>query len=126
MDNIFLQYIEWHFIDSPKGILKGWNNCLKFNLNYWSVMGLLKTFLSPWRRYRFGYGRGLDPGRYFEVFTFNIFSRVLGATLRSVFIILGLASEIFIFFVGLIVIWLWMILPVLLILGFFYGFRILF
>ena len=126
MDNIVFQYIGWHFIDTTKGILRGWSNCLKFNLNYWSAITLLKTFLSPWRRYKFSYGRGFDFGRYFEVFTFNLFSRILGAILRSVFIALGLASGVLIFFSGLFVISLWLVLPVLFILGFFYGFKLLF
>ena len=41
--NILIQYFVWHFFDASKGILAGWKNCLKFNLNYWSVPLLTKT-----------------------------------------------------------------------------------
>lgn len=126
MENIFLQYIEWQFMDAPKGILRAWKNLLKFNFNYWSVILLLKTFFSHWRRYRYDYGKGFDFQRYFEVFTFNIISRFLGAILRSFLIIFGLLTEIFIIFAGFAVFLFWLFSPFLIILGFFYGFKILF
>ncbi|MBI2450564.1 MAG: hypothetical protein HYV47_03460 [Candidatus Nealsonbacteria bacterium] len=126
MNNIFFQYLEWHFIDSPKGILKGWRNCLKFNLNYWSVVTLLKTFFSHWRRYRYAYGKGFDFKRYFEVFTFNMISRVIGAILRSFLIAFGILTEIFVIFSGLIIFLFWISLPFIAILGFIYGIKLLF
>ncbi|MBI2626034.1 MAG: hypothetical protein HYW69_00365 [Candidatus Nealsonbacteria bacterium] len=126
MDNIFFQYLEWQFIGTPRGILKGWRNCLKFNLNYWSVVALLKTFFSHWHRYKFSYGKGFDFKRYSEAFIFNIISRVLGAILRSFFIVFGLAVEIFIFLTGLVVILIWLFLPLILISGIVLGFKILF
>ena len=113
--------MEWHFIDKPRVILGGWKNCLKFNLDYWSAVTLLQTFFSPWRRYRSSYGKGFDFGRYFEVFTFNIFSRILGAILRSFFIVFGILTELFIIPAGLAVFLFWLFLPVLIILLLFYG-----
>ena len=125
-DNIFFQYLEWQFYDTPRGILRAWVNCLRFNLNYWSVPLLIKSFFSHWRRYRYSYGRGFDFKRYFEVFTFNMISRTLGAILRSIFIILGLLTEILVIPAGLIVFLSWLFLPILLILGIILGFKILF
>lgn len=124
--NIFILYLEWHFLDVPKDILRGWKNCLKFNLNYWSVPLLLKTFFAHWHRYSYSYGRGFDPKRYFEAFTFNMISRILGAVMRSFLIICGLLTEIFIILAGAIVFLLWLLLPLFLLGGFYYGFRILF
>ena len=124
--NIFIQYFQWQFADVPKNVLKAWKNCLKFNLNYWSVPLLLRTLFSHWRRYKYSYGKGFDFKRYFEVFTFNMISRVLGAILRSVLITIGLATEIFVFLTGLIVILGWLILPFILLVGLFFGFKILF
>ena len=124
--NIFFLYLEWHFIDRPKSIWQGWKNCLKFNLNYWSAPVLLKTFFSHWRRYRYSYGRGFDLKRYFEAFSFNMISRTIGALLRSVLIIFGLATEVVVFILGFGVLLLWLAMPFLLVLGFIYGFKILF
>lgn len=124
--NILILYLEWHFKDSLKSFLNAWKNCLRFNLNYWSLLLLFKTFFSHWRRYQYSYGRGFNFGRYFEAFTFNMISRTIGALMRSVLIILGLISEIFIIFTGLIIFLFWLFLPLLLVGGLFYGFKILF
>ncbi len=98
---------------------------MKFNLNYFSVPLLLKTFFSHWRKYKWSYGRGFDVGRYFEAFFSNLISRVLGAIIRSIMIFLGLITEIFVLLLGLIVFVGWLILPALLIFGIYHGFRIL-
>ena len=119
--SICIQYLAWHFIDMPKGILKGWKNFLVFNLNYFSVPVLLETFFSYWHGYRYSYGKHFMPTRYFEAFVFNAFSRIIGIILRIFLIFLGLLIEIPIFFIGLIVFLGWFILPFLLIAGFFLG-----
>jgi hypothetical protein len=124
--NIIFLWFEWQFFDVPGGILKGWRNYLKFNLNYFSVPILLRTFFSPWRRYSLGYGKGFNLGRYFEAFTFNVMSRIIGAVLRLFFIFLGLLTEILIILAGAVIFFGWLILPLLLATGIFYGFRILF
>jgi len=124
--NIIYLWLEWQFFDAPKSILKGWRNYLKFNLNYFSVPVLLKTFFSHWHRYRYSYGKGFNAGRYFEAFTFNLMSRIIGAVLRLFFIFLGLLIEVFIILAGAVIFFGWLILPFLLITGIFYGFKILF
>lgn len=124
--NIIIQYLAWQFFDTPKGIFCAWRNCLKFNLNYWSVPLLLRTWFSPWRRYRSSYGRGFSFTKYFEVFTFNMTSRIIGAVMRTVLIALGLLMEVVVLAAGAGVFLLWLILPFILILCFIYGFKILF
>jgi hypothetical protein len=125
-NNIISAFFQWQFFDMPKNILKGWRNFLKFNLNYFSVQTLLKTLFSHWHRYSYSYGKKFDPGRYFEAFIFNMMSRIIGAILRLFFIFIGLLIEIFIFLVGGIIFLGWLILPLLLIGSFFYGFGLLF
>ena len=124
--NIISLWLQWQFFDVPKNILKGWRNFLKFNLNYFSVPTLLKTLFSHWHRYSYSYGKRFDPWRYFEALVFNMMSRVIGAVLRIFFIVTGLLIEIFIIFGGLIIFLGWIILPLLLIGSFFYGFGLLF
>lgn len=126
MQNIFLLYLEWHFIDRPKSIALSWFDFLKFNLNYWSIPTLLKTYFSYWHRYSYSYGKGFDIKKYFEAVFFNIISRVIGAIVRTFYIIIGLIIESFIIVIGFLVLLLWLTLPVFLILGFIYGFKILF
>jgi len=124
--NIIIQWLSWQFFEMPGNILKAWKNFLKFNLNYFSIPLLLKTLFSPWRRYKVSYGRGFDVGRYFEVFLSNLIFRGLGAIMRIFLIFIGLFVEIFLILGGLIIFFGWLILPLLLILGLVFGFRVMF
>lgn len=124
--NILIQYLVWHFFDVSKEILKGWRNYLLFNLNYFSIPLLFKTFFSHWRQYKWGYGRGFDIGRYIEAFFSNLISRVLGAIMRSVLIFIGIITEIFIIFLGAVIFLGWIFLPVFILSGLYFAFKILF
>jgi len=84
---------------------------LVFNIRYFSIPLLFKTFFSYWRRFRGSYGRGFDLKVYFEAFSFNIISRLIGAVMRTALISMGLTVEVVIFLAGLIVLIGWMILP---------------
>lgn len=124
-NDILTSYLIWHFFDVPKEILKGWKNFLWFSSNYFSIPLLLKTFFSHWRRLAEPYGKGFSPSRYITVFVGNIMSRVIGAILRSFFIIAGLLLEIFVFLGGLVIFLGWFILPILLIAGLVFGFSLI-
>ena len=120
-ENIFFQRIFWHFFEVPKEILRIWKNFLLFNLNYFSIPLLLKTFFSPWRKYREYYNKGFDVGKFLETIFANIIYCTLGAMMRSFLIVIGLFSEVFIFLAGLIIFFGWIILPVVLIKGLIIG-----
>jgi len=124
-NNLLGQYLIWHFCDVPRNILHAWRNFLLFNLDYFSIPLLIKTLFSPWRRYAQSYGKGLNIGRYFEAFVFNMMSRLIGAILRFFLILVGLLVEIFIFFIGAGILLIWLLLPLLLIGGLIFGFRLL-
>jgi len=123
--NILFQWLSWHFFEVPRDILIAWKNYLKFYLNYFSIPLLLKSFFSPWKRYKVSYGRGFDIGKYFEAFSSNLIFRILGAIMRSFVIIIGLLVEVFIIFTGLLIFFSWLILPAILIIGVIFGFKIL-
>ena len=124
LKNLGGQALVWQFWDVPKEILKGWRNFLAFNLNYFSLPILLKTFFSHWHRYRYSYGKTFEIWENIEVFVFNIMSRIIGAILRTFLIILGLITEVLIFFIGFIVFFSWLILPVLLLAGLLFGLKL--
>lgn len=96
---------------------------MRFNRDYFSIPFLVKTLFSPWRRYKFSYGRGFDIGRYLEALTFNIFSRFMGAIVRIVVIVVGVVLQILIFFFGILSIIIWLLLPVITIIGLFLPLR---
>ncbi len=107
--NIFLQALAWQFYDVPKTILKAWQNFLLFNLNYFSLPILLETFFSHWRRYYYFYGRTFEIWKNIETFIFNMMSRIIGAILRTVFIVFGFLVEVLIILGGAIIFIGWLI-----------------
>jgi len=121
--NIFFQYLSWHFFDVPKKILKAFKNILLFNLEYFSIFLLLKTFFSHWRRYSFTYPRGFDIRAYAGVFFSNLISRVLGAVVRTFLIVLGILVEILILLLGGIVFLGWFFFPFILVLLLYFGLK---
>jgi len=125
MENILIQYLSWQFFDVPKKLIKVWKNFLLFNLNYFSILLLIKTLFAPWRRYKMSYGRGFDIGRYFEAFISNLIFRTLGAIVRIFLIIIGLFAEVFIILAGIIVFFGWLVLPIVLITGLIFGLKVL-
>jgi len=124
--NIFWQWISWQFFEMPGNILKAWRNFLNFGLYYFSTPILLKSLFSPWKRYYWVHPKGFDIGKYLEIIISNLFSRFLGAILRFFLIIIGLLVEIFLFFAGLSVFLGWFVLPVLLLMGLWFGIKIIF
>ena len=123
--NIVILWISWHFFEAPKNILRAWRNFLVFNFRYFSFSFLLKTLFCHWRRYRCSYGRGFDLKRYFSVFLFNLMSRILGAMVRILTILLGLLVEVFLLMAGIIAFFSWIFLPLLLPLGLYFGLKFL-
>jgi len=126
MQMLFLEYIRWHFYQMPKLILQGWKNYLKFGNYFFSIGLLLKSWFSPWKRITWSYGRGFSPTRYLETLISNLFSRCVGAVLRSVIIIVGLGFEAFILILGATFYLFWIFLPAILFVCFVFGIKFLF
>lgn len=118
-------FLNWYYLERIKKILKAWKNLLRFNIEFFSIPLLAKTFFSYWRNYREDYGRGFDIKRYFSVFTFNAISRIIGAFVRGIIISIGCLAEFLIFLGGLFFILIWLFLPFLFIGGFFFAIKIL-
>lgn len=122
---IFLWW-KWYFYHVPFQILRGWKNFLKFGLNYFSLVLLLKTYFSHWRNYRWFYPRGLDIPKIIEAWASNFISRMLGAFIRTFIIIFGIIFEIMVLIMGSVLLFSWIFLPFVLIFIFIYGWRLLF
>lgn len=125
-ENIFAQYLVWHFFDMRKEIAKAWSNYLRFFLNFFSTPFLLKTLFAPWHGLLWSYGRGFSFSRYAETIISNLFSRTIGAIIRITLLVIGLIAEVFIFFLGAIIFLSWLFLPALLFVALVFGFKLLF
>jgi len=125
MGNIFLQFLEWEFADAPRFILSAWKNYLIFGLDYFSLPILLKTFFSPWKKYHSRYVSIFKVWENIETFVLNAMSRIIGAIIRTIFIILGIVFEVLIAISGFLVFLGWLVLPFLLIFCLIYGLNLI-
>ena len=125
-NNIFTFWLAWHFWEVPKEIVAGWKNFLLFNLESFSIVLLVKTLFSYWHKYSWSYGRGFDFKVYLEAALSNLISRIIGAIIRIILIVIGIVSELFIFFAGLIILLAWLLLPFIIIVGIVFGFSLAF
>ncbi len=124
--NILSLWIEWYFIDAPKGIIRAWMNFLRFNMYFFSIPFLVRTLFSYWHKTRWHYGRGFSFWKYFEAAISNLFSRSIGAIVRIFLILLGLIIEVVLFFSGLFFLILWITIPFITIILFMIGVNLIF
>lgn len=116
-ENIIVMWFLWQFYEMPKFLFSVWRNYLLFGLDYFSIPLLLKTLFSPWRRYNWVYPKGFDTKEFFNTLISNAFSRILGSLCRMVLIIVGAVSLVFIFIAGIVAIFLWLLIPFIIISG---------
>jgi len=119
-------WISWFYFDMSRNYFSAFKNFLKFGINYFSTPLLIKSFFSHWRRFKSEYPRSFDIAKTFEALLFNLISRFLGAIFRTIFILVGISFEVLIFIFGVIFYICWIFLPVLLLVGIFYGLNLLF
>lgn len=110
-ENTFLIWLKWHFLESPKIFVSIWKNYILFSINYFSLILLIKTFFSPWHKYKWDYPKVFDIAEFFNALISNFFSRIIGALIRLVLIFVGLIFFISILFVGLVLFLIWILIP---------------
>lgn len=87
-------------------------------LDFFSVGLLAGSLFAPYRQISASGGNG-TAGDQLRAFGDRLFSRVIGAVIRSALIVIGLVSALAVGVVGLIIVAAWPILPVLPIVGVF-------
>ena len=119
--NIFMDWLLWHFYEMPVFLLEVWKNYILFALNYFSLPILLKSFFAPWRRYKWDYPNGFNLSEFFSTLVSNTFSRILGAIMRIVLIVAGILFQIFIILFGAVIFLAWALSPLIVIAGFLFA-----
>ena len=120
--NIFFLWFYWQFVEVPSFLLQVWKNYFNFATNFFSVGLLLKTFFSPWRRYKWRYPKSFDVKEFFNTLISNTVSRILGAMMRTVLIILGIFLQVFVAVSGFVIFVGWLLSPFIIITGFLFAF----
>ena len=123
---MILLFINWFFIKAPAEILVIGENFLAWGWNFFSIGYLLPRLFSPWHKDLTSYGRGFDLERFLQIFGWNFISRFIGAVMRLAVIIIGLATEIGLFFWLIVLLLFWYVLPLVVVFLFFHGSMTLF
>ena len=90
---------------------------MMFASNFFSFKLLLKTFFAPWRKYKWNYPKGINLTEFFNTLISNTFSRILGAMMRIVLVIVGAIFQVFVALAGLVVFVIWFLIPFIIALG---------
>jgi ATP-dependent Clp protease ATP-binding subunit ClpC len=106
------EFLSWFYSKGLDYYLKTWSDSINWVLHYFSLGLLLKTLFSPWKRLiEEDVGPGFDFQRKFEIFTFNLISRGIGAVVRLVLFFVGIVAVVFYCIGGAIGFVFWMALP---------------
>lgn len=106
-----IAYFHWHYGDGFRAVARNAFLRVLGYLRYFSVLELARTLFSPWHRIVDSYGRGFALSRFLTSLIVNIFSRIAGAAVRSIVILVGLLAGFLSALFGIAAIALWLFLP---------------
>lgn len=112
-DPFILAWVRWHYTDGLRRCFGGVLNFVDFGLHLFSVRELLRTLFAPWKGIEWRPAtQAFFSAEQLEAAWSNLISRILGAIVRSILIIIGLAVTIWIgFWMGLLLL-LWLLAPI--------------
>jgi hypothetical protein len=104
-------YLVWHYSQAFRDVSSFWMNIAWFVTHFFSMPLLLRTLFSPWKRVRTEHTKyGLED--LAETILFNIMSRVVGAFIRVVLLVVGFVTLVLVFAGYISFLILWVFLPV--------------
>ncbi len=124
-NHIIVALFYWHFVDAPKFLLQVWKNFLSFGNNFFSIPLLLKTLFTPWRRYKWSYGKGFDIQRFFNAIASNFISRFLGMICRLALVFAGILFQVLVLALGAVIFLFWIFLPIICFAGLLFSFGLI-
>jgi len=126
MGTLIGSYLIWHYGEAFKDIWNHLKNLLSFIYHFFSIPVLLKTFFAPWRKLGEQYPKGIDIAGMLSTFFINSLMRCIGALFRFCLIVFGCVVLFAAFCLGLFTFVFWAVFPVILIVVFLSGCRLLF
>jgi ATP-dependent Clp protease ATP-binding subunit ClpC len=88
-----LSYFIWHYAKGFASVLLSWVNIFRGLARLFSVGELIMTLVSPWKRdVTPKTWRGFRPLETINRLLMNIFSRLMGAIVRSIVIVIGVVA----------------------------------
>ena len=106
----FVEYFAWHYSSAFRDVTSFWMNIAWFVTHYFSIPLLFRTLFSPWKRVTAEHTkRGIED--LAATIVFNIMSRIVGAFVRSMLIIVGLTALLVVLTGYCVFLVLWTLLP---------------
>ncbi len=113
-------YIYWHYAQGLIQLARNIGGFLLFELHFFSIGSLLKTFFSPFQRLTENYSKhSFDVEAFLSVLIVNIIMRVVGMCVRTVLLVIAGITLIISIILGGLFLVLWLIIPLLLLFGVF-------
>src|SRR3989338_8386691 len=86
-----MNYLDWHYQEIWMKIIMLWQNLTLFPFYLFGIPHHLKAFFYPWKRQAFVPRPGFHLDDIISITIGNLFSRVIGAAVRSITIGCGLS-----------------------------------
>lgn len=112
--SIAQDYFRWHYTAALTEMFHLWLNFLWFTIHFFSLPQLARSLFAPWKRMTEGRGNAWSFEDLASFVIINFISRLIGALLRTIIIVLGLIALILMITVGVVVYVFWILAPALL------------
>lgn len=107
-----MNFLSWYYTQGVSYYLDSWSGSINHTLHYFSLGLLLRTLFSPWKKLiEIDKSPGFNLQKKFEIFTFNIISRGIGAVVRMGLFWVGVINVIGIALGGAVGFVFWLIFP---------------
>jgi hypothetical protein len=108
---IIKDYFRWHYTRAFNEMAHVLFNFLWFFTNLFSLPQLTTSLFSPWRRITEEKQKGFDFENVASFLIINLLSRIVGAVMRSIIIIVGLLTLMATITVGVFTFVFWVLAP---------------
>ncbi|MBU0569170.1 hypothetical protein KKB40_00120, partial [Patescibacteria group bacterium] len=107
-----MEFLAWYYTKGLEYYIDSWLSTFDWVNHSFSLPLLLKTLFAPWKRLiDVDRSPGFNLQKKFEVFTFNIISRCIGAVVRLILFWTGIVLIILTFLAGVTGLIFWTLLP---------------
>lgn len=110
--NLAMEFLVWHYTKGLEYFIQSFLSILEWVIQYFSPFLLLKSLFAPWKRLVvIDKTPGFNFTRWFQSFTFNLVSRIMGALVRLTLLVAGFFILIFAFLGGIVGLVIWVLVP---------------
>ncbi len=108
---IMHHYLLWHYTRAFYDLFHVWRNFLWFVVHFFSLPQLVGSWFAPFKRMTEGRGEAWNLEDLAGYIIIGFLSRIIGGLIRTIFIVLGIASLSLVIVLGMATFLLWVIAP---------------